>query len=76
MPSLHVTAANRDDLCRSYLVQETPESGEMTRWVIFDPDRHAAGIADVGFCPERWGNRPAFLWMVEGFWVLRFRLMV
>jgi hypothetical protein len=36
----------------AYLVQETPEGGEMTRWVIFDPDRHAAAIADVGFCPE------------------------
>jgi hypothetical protein len=26
--------------------------------------------------PERWGNRPALLWMAEDFGVLRFRLMV
>src|SRR3974390_199574 len=26
--------------------------------------------------PKRWGNRPALLWIAEGFWVLRFRLMV
>src|SRR5215813_15309836 len=25
---------------------------------------------------QRWGNRPAFLWIAEDFWVLRFRLMV
>src|SRR5262249_62374142 len=25
---------------------------------------------------QRWGNRPAFLWIAERFWVLRFRLMV
>src|SRR5215510_13920926 len=25
---------------------------------------------------QRWGNRPASLWIAEDFWVLRFRLMV
>ena len=25
---------------------------------------------------QRWGNRPALLWIARRFWVLRFRLMV
>ena len=31
---------------------------------------------ESGCGPLRWGNRPAFLWIAEEFWVLRFRLMV
>ena len=34
------------------------------------------GPTDVCFTPERWGNRPASLWIAGRFWVLRFRLMV
>src|SRR5262245_47737411 len=38
----------------------------------------AAGMNpnDVSFRGQRWGNRPAFLWIAERFGVLRFRLMV
>src|SRR5215471_513500 len=32
--------------------------------------------AFVHFRGQRWGNRPAFLWIAERFGVLRFRLMV
>src|SRR5215510_3066798 len=38
---------------------------DFTRWPLF-----------VRFRGQRWGNRPAFLWIAERFGVLRFRLMV
>src|SRR5262249_38791402 len=41
---------------------------------------HKADLAPcLLLCPlsgQRWGNRPAFLWIAERFGVLRFRLMV
>src|SRR5215472_7938971 len=33
-------------------------------------------LSNVRFTPERWGNRPASLWIAGRFGVLRFRLMV
>src|SRR5262245_28892119 len=77
MASGHVNRTNRPNTwlhrpaCKR---EEKPcQLGAVHTW--HKADILAASI-DVRFRGQRWGNRPAFLWIAERFGVLCFRLMV
>src|SRR5262245_35201804 len=63
-----ITLADRCDCAIALFTR-----GERQFWVIYSLRR---SLPLVRFTPNRWGNRPARLWIAERFWVLRFRLMV